>query len=319
MSTEALLEVRNLTKLYPAGNGRHLRAVDGVSFSVHRGETLGIVGESGCGKTTCGKTSIGMLPKTGGQVTFDGLDVHALSRSQRKAFSRSVQMVFQDPYASLDPQQRVYTIVAEGIRIHRLAPNRMAERAMVSDLLEQVGLSPACANQHVHEFSGGQRQRVGIARALSVGPRFLLCDEPVSALDVSLQAQIVNLLLRLQRERKITMLFIAHDLAVVKHVSDRVGVMYLGKLVEIAPTEALYTRPRHPYTQALMAAAPIPDPQASRSRPPVPIHGEPPSPLEIRSGCAFSSRCPYAHELCTRTTPVLTEVAPGHSVACHRR
>ncbi len=314
---DVLLEVSHLDKRYPLGGGRSLHAVDDVSFAVRRGTTLGIVGESGCGKTTCGKTCIGMLPKTGGVARFDGEDVHALGRRERRAFSRRVQMVFQDPYASLDPQQRVYDIVVEGIRIHRLARSRAEERAMVTDLLEQVGLPAAYAGRHAHEFSGGQRQRVGIARALSVNPEFLLLDEPVSALDVSLQAQIVNLLLRLQRERGLTMLFIAHDLAVVKQVSDEVGVMYLGKLVEHAPAEELYRAPLHPYTKALLAAVPVPDPELARTRRHVVLQGDAPSPVDPGPGCRFAGRCPLRTEACLRVAPELREVSPGHTVACH--
>lgn len=314
----ALLRVEHLKKHYALGGGRTLHAVDDVSFSVRRGTTLGIVGESGCGKTTCGKVSIGMLPKTSGQVSFDGMDVHALGRRERLAFCRRVQMVFQDPYASLDPQQRVYDVVAEGIRIHRLAPSRSAEREMVHGLLEQVGLPAAYAGRHAHEFSGGQRQRVGIARALSVGPDFLLLDEPVSALDVSLQAQIVNLLLGLQRERGLTMLFIAHDLAVVRQVSDEVCVMYLGQVVEHAPTQELFASPRHPYTQALLAAVPVPDPALARSRRRVVLPGDAPSPVDPAPGCRFAGRCPHCTDACTRVSPAPVEVAPGHTVACHR-
>ena len=314
----ALLRVEHLKKHYALGGGRTLHAVDDVSFSVRRGTTLGIVGESGCGKTTCGKVSIGMLPKTSGQVSFDGMGVHALGRRERLAFCRRVQMVFQDPYASLDPQQRVYDVVAEGIRIHRLAPSRAAEREMVHGLLEQVGLPAAYAGRHAHEFSGGQRQRVGIARALSVGPDFLLLDEPVSALDVSLQAQIVNLLLGLQRERGLTMLFIAHDLAVVRQVSDEVCVMYLGQVVEHAPTQELFASPRHPYTQALLAAVPVPDPALARSRRRVVLPGDAPSPVDPAPGCRFAGRCPHCTDACMRVSPAPVEVAPGHTVACHR-
>ncbi len=313
----AELEVSNLEKHYPVGGRRVLRAVDGVSFSIGRGETLGIVGESGCGKTTCGKTCIGMLPRTGGTVLFRGVDVHGMDRRERFAFTRRAQMVFQDPYASLDPRQKVYGIVAEGIRIHRLAKSRSEEREMVFRLLDQVGLGEESAVRHVREFSGGQRQRIGIARALSVDPEFLLCDEPVSALDVSLQAQIVNLLVRLQRERGLTMLFIAHDLAVVKQVSDRVGVMYLGKMVECAPVEELYRNPLHPYTQALLAAVPVPDPEQSRNRARMPLKGEAPSPVDPGPGCRFCARCPRRTEACGRVEPLSVEVAPGHSVACH--
>lgn len=312
-----LLEVSHLAKHYPAGAGRTLKAVDDVSFCVYRGETLGIVGESGCGKTTCGKTAIGMLEKTAGSVRYDGRAIPTRGKRERLAFARSVQMVFQDPYASLDPQQRVYSILAEGIRIHRLAADRADERARVTRLLELVGLPADAAGRHAHEFSGGQRQRIGIARALSVDPEFLLCDEPVSALDVSLQAQIVNLLARLQRERGLTMLFIAHDLAVVRQISDRVGVMYLGKMVELAPSDELYDNPLHPYTAALLAAAPVPDPRLARARKRVILSGDVPSPLNPQPGCRFCGRCPQRREVCARVEPAWVEVAPGHGVACH--
>ncbi len=315
---EALLRVSHLKKHYALGGGRTLHAVDDVSFSVCRGTTLGIVGESGCGKTTCGKVCIGMLPKTAGSVRFDGLDVHDLARRERLAFARRVQMVFQDPYASLDPHQRVYDIVAEGIRIHRLASGKAEEREMVHSLLEQVGLPPAYASRHVHEFSGGQRQRVGIARALSVAPELLLLDEPVSALDVSLQAQVVNLLLRLQRERGLTMLFIAHDLAVVRQVSDEVVVMYLGQVVEQAPAWELFGAPAHPYTQALLSAVPVPDPRAARMRERIVLSGDAPSPVDPAPGCRFSGRCPHATDACRRVDPPVVEVTAGHTVRCHR-
>ena len=315
---DVLLEVSHLRKYYPLSGGRALHAVDDVSFQVRRGTTFGIVGESGCGKTTCGKTCIGMLPKTGGSVRFDDLDVHGPARRERLAFTRRVQMVFQDPYASLDPQQRVYDIVAEGIRIHRLAPSRASEREMVMSLLGQVGLPAEYAYRHVHEFSGGQRQRVGIARAFSVNPEFLLLDEPVSALDVSLQAQVVNLLLRLQRDRGLTMLFIAHDLAVVRQVCDEVAVMYLGQVVEQARADELFSAPLHPYTQALLSAVPVADPVRARRRERIVLKGDVPSPVGPAQGCRFCGRCPHAEDACRRIAPELHEAAPGHTVRCHR-
>ena len=237
------LEVSNLCKYYSAGKNRVLKAVDDVSFVIHKGETLGIVGESGCGKTTCGKTCIGMLPKTGGEVKYKGKDVHKLSKKERFDFTKKVQMIFQDPYASLDPHQKVYDIIAEGIRIHGLAKDKKEEERLVLELLDMVGLNAEHAMRNVHEFSGGQRQRIGIARALSVDPEFLFCDEPISALDVSIQAQIINLLMKLQKERDLTMLFIAHDLSMVKHISDRIGVMYLGNMVELSASSELYNKP----------------------------------------------------------------------------
>lgn len=314
---ERNLEVKHLKKYYSAGRKRFLKAVDDVSFTIYQGETLGIVGESGCGKTTCGKTAIGMLPKTDGEVYYQGKDVHAMTKKERFDFTGKVQMIFQDPYASLDSHQKVYQIVAEGIRIHKLAENKAREREMVYELLNMVGLNAEHANRNVHEFSGGQRQRIGIARALSVNPEFLLCDEPVSALDVSLQAQIVNLLMKLQKERNLTMLFIAHDLAVVKHISDRVGVMYLGKMVEMADSDELYQNPLHPYTEALLSAVPIADPDLARARKGIILQGDVPSPVNPPAGCRFCSRCPKCMERCTLEEPIMKEIVPGHTAACH--
>ncbi len=311
------LEVENLCKYFNAGRKRTLKAVDGVSFVIHKGETLGIVGESGCGKTTCGKTCIGMLPKTGGMVKYQGKDVHSMSKKERFDFTGKVQMIFQDPYASLDPHQKVYDIVAEGIRIHKLAKSRADEERMVLELLDMVGLNAEHAMRNVHEFSGGQRQRIGIARALAVDPEFLFCDEPISALDVSIQAQIINLLMRLQKERDLTMLFIAHDLSMVKHISDRIGVMYLGNMVELAPSAELYKKPLHPYTEALLSAVPIADPRASRNRRKIMLSGDVPSPVNPPAGCRFSGRCKYVTEQCVKVRPELKEVEPGHFVACH--
>jgi len=311
------LEVQHLCKYYPAGRGRSLKAVDDVSFVIHKGETLGIVGESGCGKTTCGKTCIGMLPKTSGLVKYQGKDVHSLSKKERFEFSSKVQMIFQDPYASLDPHQKVYDIVAEGIRIHKRAKNRPEEERMVLELLDMVGLNAEHAMRNVHEFSGGQRQRIGIARALSVDPEFLFCDEPISALDVSIQAQIINLLIRLQKEKDLTLLFIAHDLSMVKHISDRIGVMYLGNLVELSPSSRLYQRPLHPYTQALLSAVPIADPKASAQRKKIMLSGDVPSPVDPPPGCRFSGRCSHCSQRCFQERPQLQEVEPGHFVACH--
>ena len=311
------LEVNNLCKYFDAGRKRTLKAVDGVSFVIHKGETLGIVGESGCGKTTCGKTCIGMLPKTAGEVKYKGKDVHSMSKKERFDFTGKVQMIFQDPYASLDPHQKVYDIIAEGIRIHKLAKNSAEEERMVLELLDMVGLNSEHAMRNVHEFSGGQRQRIGIARALAVDPEFLFCDEPISALDVSIQAQIINLLMKLQKERDLTMLFIAHDLSMVKHISDRIGVMYLGNMVELAPSSELYKKPLHPYTQALLSAVPIADPRASRNRQKIMLTGDVPSPVNPPAGCRFSGRCKYVTEKCSKVRPELREVENGHFVACH--
>ncbi|MBQ2651162.1 MAG: ABC transporter ATP-binding protein [Clostridia bacterium] len=311
------LEVTNLCKYFDAGKKRKLKAVDDVSFVIHKGETLGIVGESGCGKTTCGKTCIGMLPKTAGMVKYKGKDVHSMSKKERFDFTGKVQMIFQDPYASLDPHQKVYDIIAEGIRIHKLAKNQAEEERMVLELLDMVGLNAEHAMRNVHEFSGGQRQRIGIARALAVDPEFLFCDEPISALDVSIQAQIINLLMKLQKDRDLTMLFIAHDLSMVKHISDRIGVMYLGNMVELAPAAELYKKPLHPYTEALLSAVPIADPRASRERRKIMLTGDVPSPVNPPAGCRFSGRCKYVTEQCMKVRPELKEIEPGHFVACH--
>ena len=311
------LEVTNLCKFYDAGRKRKLKAVDDVSFVIYKGETLGIVGESGCGKTTCGKTCIGMLPKTSGSVKFQGKDVHTLSRKERFDFTGKVQMIFQDPYASLDPHQKVYDIVAEGIRTHHLAKDKAEEERMVLELLDLVGLNAEHAMRNVHEFSGGQRQRIGIARALSVDPEFLFCDEPISALDVSIQAQIINLLMKLQKEKNLTMLFIAHDLSMVKHISDRIGVMYLGNMVELSESGELYKNPLHPYTRALLSAVPIADPKASRERRKIMLTGDVPSPVDPPAGCRFSGRCGQCMGICREVQPQLMEVEPGHFVACH--
>lgn len=311
------MEVSHLKKYYEAGWHNELKAVDDVSFQILKGETFGLVGESGCGKTTCGKTCLGMLKKTDGQVLYQGKDVHAMSKKERFVFTKKVQMIFQDPYASLNPHQKVYDIIAEGIQIHKLARNRKEEEKMVFDLLEMVGLNAEHASRNVHEFSGGQRQRIGIARALSVEPEFLFCDEPISALDVSIQAQIVNLLMKLQRERNLTMLFIAHDLSVVKYISDRIGVMYLGKLVELTESSRLYATPKHPYTKALLSAVPIADPDASARKEHIMLKGDVPSPVNPPAGCRFAGRCGNCMEICHKKEPQMTEVEPGHYVACH--
>lgn len=311
------MEVNHLKKYYKAGRHSVLKAVDDVSFQVYKGETFGLVGESGCGKTTCGKTCLGMLEKTEGQVLYQGNDVHAMTKKERFGFTKKVQMIFQDPYASLNPHQKVYDIIAEGIQIHKLAKNREEEEKMVFELLNMVGLNAEHASRNVHEFSGGQRQRIGIARALSVDPEFLFCDEPISALDVSIQAQIVNLLMKLQKERNLTMLFIAHDLSVVKYISDRIGVMYLGKMVELTDSSKLYVDPKHPYTKALLSAVPIADPDASAKKEHIMLKGDVPSPVNPPAGCRFAGRCEQCMEICRKAEPQMTEVEPGHFVACH--
>jgi oligopeptide/dipeptide ABC transporter ATP-binding protein len=313
----ALLEVRDLSKHFRVGR-ETLRAVDGISLEVARGETLGLVGESGCGKTTTARVLVRLYEPTGGEVLFEGRNVHAAEGAEARALNRKVQMIFQDPQASLNPRMVAGDIIAEGLDIHGLAGSREERRDRVHELLETVGLNREHANRYPHEFSGGQRQRIGVARALAVDPEFIVADEPVSALDVSIQAQILNLMRRLQEERGLTYLFISHDLSVVRYISDRIGVMYLGVLVELAPSEELYSNPVHPYTRALLSAVPIPDPDAEHGRERIVLEGDVPSPINPPSGCRFRTRCPYATEDCGREDPVWREVGPGHWVAaCH--
>ena len=315
-----LLTVTDLKKHFRVGRGLLwgqggiVRAVDGVSFTLQKGETLGLVGESGCGKSTTGRCILRLLEPTAGKVVFDGVSVFEASREQMRQLRRQMQIIFQDPYSSLNPRMSVEQIVGEGMIIHRLA--RGAERReLVADLLRKVGLSPDHMKRYPHEFSGGQRQRIGIARALAVSPSLIIADEPISALDVSIQAQVLNLLEDLQEEFGLTYLFIAHDLRVVEHISDRVAVMYLGQIVEVAESRELYRNPLHPYTQALLSAIPIPDPTVKRER--TILKGEPPSPLRPPSGCRFHTRCPKRFEPCDRQEPVLREIQPGHWVSCH--
>ncbi len=312
-----ILEVKNLKKYFKVGKKDILKAVDDVSFTIKEGETLGLVGESGCGKTTCGRTVIGMYSATEGEVLYKGKNVHQLKDKEKKAFNKEVQIIFQDPYASLDPRMTVSEIIGEGIEIHNLAKNKKEKEEKIAHLLELVGLNKEHANRFIHEFSGGQRQRIGIARALAVEPKFIMCDEPISALDVSIQAQIANLLITFQKEMKFTYLFIAHDLAMVKHISDRVAVMYLGAIVELAESEALYSNPKHPYTEALMSAIPIPDPRIEDSRERIMLEGDVPSPINTPAGCKFQGRCSKVIERCKQESPCLREVEPGHFVACH--
>jgi oligopeptide transport system ATP-binding protein len=319
---EALLEVRNLVKHFSVGSGMFggragtVRAVEGVSFTLRRGETLGLVGESGCGKTTTGRCILQLERPTSGQVIFEGRDLGTLSDTELRPMRRRMQVIFQDPYASLNPRMTVGQILAEPLAVHGVVPDRQGRRARVRDLLSRVGLLPQHADRYPHQMSGGQRQRVGIARALAVEPSLIVCDEPVSALDVSIQAQIINLLEDLQAELGLTYLFIAHDLAVVRHISDRVAVMYLGKIVEVADRRELYANPRHPYTQALLAAVPIPDPALEAQRSRSVLVGEVPSPLNPPSGCVFHPRCPIAIDRCRGEIPPLREVGSGHSAAC---
>lgn len=315
---EKLLEINNLKKHFNVGRKQTLKAVDGVSFEIYKGETFGLVGESGCGKSTAGRTIIRLYNATDGEVTFNGENVHGnKSRKQLKEFNRKMQIIFQDPYASLNPRMTVKDIIAEGIDIHGLAKSKQERLERVYELLETVGLNREHANRYPHEFSGGQRQRIGIARALAVDPDFIICDEPISALDVSIQAQVVNLLQMLQRERGLTYLFIAHDLSMVKHISDRVGVMYLGNMAEVASSEDLYSEPLHPYTQALLSAIPVPDPEVERNRERIIIEGDVPSPISPPSGCRFRTRCPHAMDICAKVTPKWQEVRDNHWVACH--
>jgi len=320
-----LLEVRHLKKYFTINGDRLfekkvVKAVDDVSFSIRRGETLGLVGESGCGKTTAGRALLRLVEPTEGQIVYDGETLYdsAKKRSAKMLpYRRRMQIVFQDPYASLDPRMTVGDIVGEGIDIHKLAGSKRDRRDRVVRLLEQVGLNTEHANRYPHEFSGGQRQRVGIARALAVDPEFIVCDEPVSALDVSIQAQVVNMLEDLQHELGLTYLFIAHGLSVVKHISNRIGVMYLGKLVELADSYELTFHSLHPYSQSLISAIPVPDPEASRKSRRIILEGDVPSPVNPPSGCRFRTRCPRATERCAEEEPALAEVSAGHFAACH--
>jgi peptide/nickel transport system ATP-binding protein len=320
MSTP-LLEVRNLKKYFPVRAGVLLRkvgqvhAVDDVSLTLEHGQTLGLVGESGCGKTTVGRTILNLLPASGGHVLFEGRDLRELGGTEWRSLRRQMQIVFQDPMESLNARHTVGRILEEPFVIHKLG-DAAFRRVWVAELLERVGLPASAADRFPHEFSGGQRQRIGIARAIALKPKLIVCDEAVSALDVSIRAQIVNLLLELQREMQLALLFIAHDLAVVRHVSDHVAVMYLGKIVEQAPAEEIYRRPAHPYTRALISAIPVPDPTRKRER--IVLQGDVPSPVNPPSGCRFHTRCPFAAPICSATAPQWEAVAPQHFVACHR-
>lgn len=315
--SDTILEVESLKKYFRVGKGQTLKAVDGVSFSIQRGKTLGLVGESGCGKTTVGRTLLRVYEPDGGKIVFDGQDVSRANHAQSKALTRKMQMVFQDPYASLNPFFTVGEIVGEGLEIHRLHGNTSERRERVYELLNMVGLSKDHANRFPHEFSGGQRQRVGIARALALDPEFIVCDEAISALDVSIQAQVVNMLMKFQRDLELTYLFIAHDLSMVRHIADHTAVMYLGTVVEYGPTLEVYSHPAHPYTQGLLSAVPVADPDYEKAHQRIPMDGEVPSPVNPSPGCRFCARCPRATDVCRRDTPALRDLGGSHSAACH--
>lgn len=319
MSSEYLVEVKDLKQYFPIRTGfmktTLLKAVDGVNFAIKPGETLGLVGESGCGKTTVGRTLLRLYKPTGGEIYYDG---NLITDQNMIEYRPKMQMVFQDPYSSLDPRMTVEEIIGEPLDVHKLYSNKAERRDKILGLMELVGLNAEHATRYVHEFSGGQRQRIGIARALAVDPKFIVCDEAVSALDVSIQAQVINMFDELQDKLGLTYLFIAHDLLVVRHISDRIAVMYLGHMVELAPANEIYERPLHPYTRALISAVPVPDPIVARANQRIPMTGEIPSPLNAPPGCPFHTRCPYAKESCKESMPELREIEKGRFVACHR-
>lgn len=313
-----LIKIKNLKKHFPVQKKEVLKAVDGVSLTIYKGETLGVVGESGCGKSTLGRTLIKLYHPTEGEVKYNNqLISEKMKKNEEKELQKKMQMIFQDPYSSLNARMTVREIIAEGLVIHYPEMTKKEREQIVMDLLKTVGLADYHANRFPHEFSGGQRQRIGIARALAVNPEFIIADEPIAALDVSIQAQIINLLKDLQREKELTYLFIAHDLSMVRHISTRVAVMYLGNVVELAPTDSLYEEPLHPYTQSLLSAIPVPDPNIEKKRQRIILEGSVPSPINPPSGCKFRTRCQYATELCAKEVPVLKEVKENHYVACH--
>ena len=316
-----LIEVRDLKKYFTINSGffksKQLKAVNGVSFSIEEGKTLGLVGESGCGKTTVGRTLMYLYEPTGGDIIYRGKEIR--TRKDVKELRSKMQMVFQDPYSSLDPRMTVSDIIAEPLDVHKMCATKEERAHRIKELMDAVGLSSEHATRYVHEFSGGQRQRIGIARALAMNPEMIICDEPVSALDVSIQAQVINMFEDLQKERGLTYLFIAHDLSVVKHISDDIAVMYLGKIVEVAPANELNHNPIHPYTTSLLSAVPITDPELERKRQRIVLEGDVPSPLNVPSGCPFRTRCPYATERCAAECPPLVERSPGHMVACFEK
>ncbi|SHH60175.1 ABC transporter ATP-binding protein [Virgibacillus chiguensis] len=314
---KVILEVNRLKKFFDVNRNQTLQAVNDVSFQINEGETFGLVGESGCGKSTIGRTILGLYHKTAGEVLYDGEDIHSLKENDRFKLHKKMQMIFQDPYASLNPRSTVQEIISEPMEIHRLYRHKKEIKERVYQLLAEVGLQRDHANRYPHEFSGGQRQRIGIARALALNPEFIIADEPISALDVSIQAQVVNLLKEIQHEKGLTFLFIAHDLSMVKQISDRIGVMYLGNLIELTKSEQLYDHPYHPYTKALLSAIPIPDPEVEEKRERIILQGELPSPINPPSGCVFRTRCPMAMLICEQQKPPFREIAPEHFVACH--
>ena len=316
MTNEVLVKADHLCKYFKLGGGRMLHAVEDVNLEIHRGETLGLVGESGCGKSTLGRTMMGIYQPTKGKLVYGGKEVKLADKKERLAFAKKAQIIFQDPYASLDPRMTVGEIIAEGMEIHGMY-DAAGRQKRVEELLDIVGLNREHANRFPHEFSGGQRQRIGIARALAIEPEFIVCDEPISALDVSIQAQVINLLHELQEKMGLTYLFIAHDLNIVKYISDRIAVMYLGSVVELATSAELYANTLHPYSKALLSAVPIPDPHMEAQKHRQIIDGDVPSPINKPKGCAFSSRCPLACDKCRQSAPMLREVEPGHFVACH--
>lgn len=315
--SEVLVDVKNLKKYFPTGEkGKTVKAVDDISFQIYKGETLGVVGESGCGKSTTGRLVLHLLEPTEGTVTFDGQDLSRLKKSEMRTMRKRMQIIFQDPYASLDPRKTVFQILEEPYRIHHPEMSREEIYTQVERLIACVGLRPEHITRYPHEFSGGQRQRVGIARAIALNPEFVVCDEPVSALDVSIQAQVINMFEELQEKLGVAYLFIAHDLLVVHHISDRIAVMYLGRIVEIADSNELNDNPMHPYTQSLLSAVPYPDPKMAKERQRIVLEGDVPSPLHMPSGCAFRTRCRYATEKCAQECPSLTDRGNGHQVAC---
>ena len=314
-NNEILYDVQGLSRYFPSKRGV-VKAVDDVSFQIRKGETFSLVGESGCGKTTCGRTLLGVYSKPAGKVLYHGVDKDSLNKAQQKEYLQKNQMIFQDPYACLDPRMSIASIIEEGMKVH-FSYSASERTAICAELLHEVGLPAEFLSRFPHELSGGQRQRIGIARALAMNPEFIVCDEPIAALDVSIQAQVVNLLIRLQKEMGLTYLFISHDLSMVKHISDKIAVMYLGSIVELGTPDVIYNRPMHPYSKALLSAIPVADPDGNWAKKRIPLTGEVPSPVDAPAGCKFWKRCPYAKETCKEQRPALRELETGHFVACH--